>query len=50
VYATAQWREDRLQQQRQAMKDNYDKICSENQKLITVYQAAERQGKEKSKN
>ena len=34
VYATAQWREDRLQQQRQAMKDNYDKICSENQKLM----------------
>ena len=34
VYATAQWREDRLQQQWQAMKDNYDKICSENQKIM----------------
>jgi len=34
VHATAQQREDRLQQQRQVMKDNYDKICSENRQLM----------------
>jgi len=27
-------REDHLQQQQQAMKDNYDKICSENRQLM----------------
>ena len=30
----AKQREDRLQQQRQAMKDNYDTICSENRQLM----------------
>ena len=37
VHATAQQGEDRLQQQWQAMKDNYDKICSENWQLNALF-------------
>ena len=46
MHATAQWREDHLQQQRQAMKDNYDKICSENRQLNALFT---RQQKDKEK-
>jgi len=44
--ATAQTRHDLLERHFKAMKDNYDKICSTK---CTVYQAAERLGKERSK-
>jgi len=37
VHATAQQREDHLQQQQQVMKDNYDKICSENRQLNALF-------------
>ena len=37
VHATAQQREDCLQQQQQAMKDNYDKICLENRQLNALF-------------
>ena len=37
MHATAQQREDHLQQQRQAMKDNCDQICSENQQLNALF-------------
>jgi len=46
VHATFQQREDRLQQQRQAMKDNYDQICSENWQLNALFT---RQQKQKEK-
>jgi len=46
VHVTAQQREDHLQQQRQTMKDNYDKICSENRQLSALFT---RQQKDKEK-
>ena len=46
MHATAQQREDRLRQQRQAMKDNYDKICSETRQLNALFT---RQQKDKEK-
>jgi len=49
VYATAHWREDRLQQQRQAMKDNYDQICSKNQKLMHCLPGSRKTRERKSK-
>jgi len=47
--ATVQTGHDVLERDFKAMKDNYDKVCSENQQLKCIVYQAERQGKEKSK-